>query len=94
MNIKIEVLITDINELKEVMKTVEKIEKEYSCNCTLLVKKSKIITEVRISFRFSEAWKSSDSFIAAISSFTSIRDKEFSTERLQIWRKAILFIVI
>lgn len=32
MNIKIEVLITDINELKEVMKTVENIEKEYSCN--------------------------------------------------------------
>ena len=45
MNIKIEVLITDINELKEVMKTVKNIEKEYRCNCTLLVKKSKIISD-------------------------------------------------
>ena len=45
MNIKIEVLITDINELKEVMKTVENIEKEYSCNCTLLIKKNKIISD-------------------------------------------------
>ena len=45
MNIKIEVLITDINELKEVMKIVKNIEKEYSCNCTLLVKKSKIISD-------------------------------------------------
>lgn len=45
MNIKIEVLITDINELKEVMETVENIEKEYSCNCTLLIKKSKIISD-------------------------------------------------
>ena len=45
MNIKIEVLITDINELKEVIKTVENIEKEYSCNCTLLEKKSKIISD-------------------------------------------------
>lgn len=45
MNIKIEVLITDINELKEVMKTVKNIEKEYSCNCTLFVKKRKIISD-------------------------------------------------
>ena len=45
MNVKIEVLITDINELKEVMKAVKTIEKEYSCNCTLLVKESKLISD-------------------------------------------------
>ena len=45
MNVKIEVLITDINELKKVMKAVKTIEKEYSCNCTLLVKKSKLISD-------------------------------------------------
>ena len=45
MNVKIEVLITDINELKEVMKAVKTIAKEYSYNCTLLVKKSKLISD-------------------------------------------------
>ena len=45
MNVKIEVLITDINELKEAMKAVKTIEKEYSCNCTLFVKKSKLISD-------------------------------------------------
>lgn len=39
MEIKIKVKINEINEIneiKEVVKLVREIEKEYSCNCTLL----------------------------------------------------------
>ncbi|MEG1727156.1 MAG: hypothetical protein RR321_04480 [Acidaminococcaceae bacterium] len=38
LELQIEWQVRNISELKELVKMVEEIRKEYSCNCTLLVK--------------------------------------------------------
>lgn len=38
LDVKIEVMITTRLQIEEIVKLVDKIRKEYSCNCTLILK--------------------------------------------------------